>query len=106
MAAFDERWGRHLGEKLKMIPFRGSPDEYPHAVRERIRALQAQASRAGLEWPRRRDGDSGGVEVDLTSGGRLAMVGLGLLGPGLWALGVGTAVYLLAKRLSRAAARR
>jgi tetratricopeptide (TPR) repeat protein len=51
LSAFEERWGGNPGEKLKMVPFNGTINDYPSPARERIGALQDEAHRNGIEWP-------------------------------------------------------
>lgn len=40
MAAFEERWGGNLGEKLKVVPFNGRVEDYPPAAREQVACVR------------------------------------------------------------------
>ncbi len=51
LAAFEERWGSNLGEKLKQVPMRGAVEDYPPPARDRLRELADEAPAAGLVWP-------------------------------------------------------
>jgi hypothetical protein len=100
--AFHERFGRAgLSDQLSQIPARESIESYPHAARERLRALRERARGEGIAWPRA--GAEGQVEEygedDDLDGGCLGASLLGLLLIGPWLLGLIAAVYLLGRFL-------
>lgn len=96
MAAFEERWGGDVGEKLKVVPFGGTVEDYPPAAQERLRSLGEQARSRGIEWPRAKTADEQESSDDsIGPNGWLIAALLAVLGPGLWLLGVAAAVYLL-----------
>lgn len=100
MAAFEERWGGNLGEKLKVVPFNGKVEDYPPAARERLRALGERARHGGVEWPRAETVEEHKSSDDsIGLGGWMVGALLAVLGPGLWLLGIAAAVDLLAEWL-------
>lgn len=97
-AAFRERVGGDAvpHRLLLHLPARESVDAYPCSVRERLRALQAQATAAGVEWsPRaviRREARP--RAQPLTGGGvGAAIIGIGCVG--IFLLGLVAAGYLV-----------
>jgi len=95
LAAFEERWGRDVGEKLKMVPYREPAEDYPPPARERIAALAEQAQAAGITWPPS-DGDDRSSEVDGASGWLSCLI-FAVVGPGIWVLGLAAAIYLIVR---------
>lgn len=98
-AAFEERWGHNLGERLKMIPVRDPIADYPPQVAARLEALAAEAERAGITWPRERR-DNSDAEDESRLWDWLIVPLIVILGPGLWLLGLALAVYLVISTVS------
>jgi hypothetical protein len=98
LAAFEERWGRDPAEKLRMVPLRTSPDDFAGLARERLAALEAEAATAGPQGPGRA---AGADERDAPTRWShwLGVAAAVALGPGLWVLGVVTAIVLLVRAL-------
>lgn len=97
MAAFEERWGSNLGEKLKLLSFAAGPEEYPLAARERLHSLEEEARRSGVRLRGENAVDVLQPSEESTSPGEwMGMALVLILGPGLWLLGIAAAVYLLA----------
>jgi hypothetical protein len=93
--AFEDRWGKQLGEKLKMVPITEPLEAYPEVARERIAELIVEARRAGIDWPPRGPHELEQAETMRRGVGWIIGTLLVMLGPGLWLLGIAAAIYLV-----------
>lgn len=83
-------------ELLRHIPARAPAEDYPPQVQVRIEELKTRADRGGAGW---KPGQGTHIPPPKTAGanlGDVVMIAIFLiLGPGLWLLGIGAAIWLI-----------